>query len=322
MQSTSHDQGIVKRLLPAIATGMLLLAGFAEQGGAVAAEARAAAQALPLPPGSGMSTANGGREVGPSVANLPPSLARSGAVAVPGALEISLPSMIRSTDPLVRGVLILLLLASVLTWTVWGAKTIELGRARRRLKADLVLLEDADSLAEVQGLASEAARAMLKAVRTELSRAGDLRKAVSAEGLRERVTMRLLSVEAALARDMSAGVNTVASIGATAPFVGLFGTVWGIMSSFIGIARLQISNLMAVAPGIAEALLTTAAGLAAAVPAVLIYNGFARSVSGYQALLADASHATACVLSLDIERLQLGDSDEEPKLAKGAVHGV
>ena len=81
----------------------------------------------------------------------------------------------------------------------------------------------------------------------------------------------------------------LATIGATAPFVGLFGTVWGIMNSFIGISKSHTTNLAVVAPGIAEALLATAFGLAAAIPAVVIYNVFARSIAGYRAMLGDAS---------------------------------
>jgi biopolymer transport protein ExbB len=221
-----------------------------------------------------------------------------------GTVDLTVPGLIRDTDTMVRTVLVLLLLASILTWTVWVAKNIELSRARRRLAADVRILTDADSLHALPELSSEAGRSIIWAVRAEMARSGDLRQPVCAEGLKERATVRLLSVETALARRISAGIDVVASIGATAPFVGLFGTVWGIMSSFIGIARLQASNLTAVAPGIAEALLTTAFGLAAAIPAVLIYNGFTRSVSGYRTLLADASNAAACVLSLDIERLQ------------------
>ena len=85
------------------------------------------------------------------------------------------------------------------------------------------------------------------------------------------------------------GTGLLATIGATAPFVGLFGTVWGIMNSFIGISKAHTTNLAVVAPGIAEALLATAIGLVAAIPAVVIYNVFARSIAGYRALLADAS---------------------------------
>ena len=84
---------------------------------------------------------------------------------------------------------------------------------------------------------------------------------------------------------MLKGTGVLATIGATAPFVGLFGTVWGIMNTFIGISRSQTTNLAVVAPGIAEALLATACGLAAAIPAVVIYNHFSRRIAGYRALV-------------------------------------
>ena len=87
---------------------------------------------------------------------------------------------------------------------------------------------------------------------------------------------------------MNKGTGLLATIGSTAPFVGLFGTVWGIMNSFIGISKAQTTNLAVVAPGIAEALLATAIGLFAAIPAVIIYNQFARWIGGYKGLLGDA----------------------------------
>ena len=94
----------------------------------------------------------------------------------------------------------------------------------------------------------------------------------------------------------------LATIGATAPFVGLFGTVWGIMNSFIGISNAHTTNLAVVAPGIAEALLATALGLFAAIPAVVIYNVFARWAGGYRAQLADAGALVMRLLSRDAER--------------------
>jgi biopolymer transport protein ExbB len=96
-------------------------------------------------------------------------------------------------------------------------------------------------------------------------------------------------VEAAMVRQISRGIGILATIGATAPFVGLFGTVWGIMNAFIGISESHTTNLAVVAPGIAEALLATALGLVAAIPAVVIYNHLARAIAGYRALLGDAS---------------------------------
>jgi biopolymer transport protein ExbB len=97
-------------------------------------------------------------------------------------------------------------------------------------------------------------------------------------------------------------MSILATIGAVAPFVGLFGTVWGIMNSFVGISHAHTTNLAVVAPGIAEALLATAFGLAAAIPAVVIYNAFTRSIGGYRALLADASIATLRLVSRDLDR--------------------
>ena len=107
------------------------------------------------------------------------------------------------------------------------------------------------------------------------------------KALKERVSWLLERVEASASRRIGRGMGLLATIGATAPFVGLFGTVWGIMNSFIGISNAHTTNLAVVAPGIAEALLATALGLFAAIPAVVIYNVFARSIGGYRALLAD-----------------------------------
>jgi biopolymer transport protein ExbB len=94
----------------------------------------------------------------------------------------------------------------------------------------------------------------------------------------------------------------LATIGSTAPFVGLFGTVWGIMNSFIGISKAQTTNLAVVAPGIAEALLATAFGLVAAIPAVVIYNVFSRQIAGYRGLLGDASAEIQRLVSRDLDR--------------------
>jgi biopolymer transport protein ExbB len=101
---------------------------------------------------------------------------------------------------------------------------------------------------------------------------------------------------------MNRGTGIVATIAATAPFVGLFGTVWGIMNSFIGISKSQTTNLAVVAPGIAEALLATAIGLVAAIPAVIIYNQLVRTIAGYRALVGDASAVVLALVSRDLDR--------------------
>jgi biopolymer transport protein ExbB len=122
------------------------------------------------------------------------------------------------------------------------------------------------------------------------------------DGLKERIAWQLERIEIALARRITRGTGVLATIGATAPFVGLFGTVWGIMNSFIGISRAHTTNLAVVAPGIAEALLATALGLAAAIPAVVIYNVFARSITGYRGILGDASMHVMRLVSRDLDR--------------------
>jgi biopolymer transport protein ExbB len=214
--------------------------------------------------------------------------------------------MFVSADPLVKAVLIGLAFASVVTWTVWLAKTVELVLARRRVNADLAMIGSAQRLAEgVERLAAtqSPAAAFLEAAVTEIQLS---QNSADRDGIKERVASRLERLEAACGRRIMRGTSVLATIGATAPFVGLFGTVWGIMNSFIGISREHTTNLAVVAPGIAEALLATAFGLAAAIPAVVIYNMFARSISGYRALLGDASAAVLRLTSRDLDRQVAG----------------
>ena len=122
------------------------------------------------------------------------------------------------------------------------------------------------------------------------------------DGLKERVALRLERVEAAMSRQIARGTGVLATIGATAPFVGLFGTVWGIMNSFIGISEAHTTNLAVVAPGIAEALLATALGLVAAIPAVVIYNHLTRTIAAHRALLGDASAMVLLLISREGDR--------------------
>jgi biopolymer transport protein ExbB len=126
--------------------------------------------------------------------------------------------------------------------------------------------------------------------------------ALDKDGLKERIASRMERIEAALARRISRATGVLATIGATAPFVGLSGTVWGIMNSFIGISKAHTTNLAVVAPGIAEALLATAFGLAAAIPAVVIYNVFARSIAGYRGQLGDMTAEVLRLVSRDLDR--------------------
>ena len=139
---------------------------------------------------------------------------------------------------------------------------------------------------------------LMQAAASEIRFSANLR----ADGLKERIAWQLERIEMAAGRKISRGTGVLATIGATAPFVGLFGTVWGIMNSFIGISRQHTTNLAVVAPGIAEALLATALGLFAAIPAVVIYNVFSRSITAYRALYADCTAEVMRLLSRDLDR--------------------
>jgi len=130
----------------------------------------------------------------------------------------------------------------------------------------------------------------------------DRSEGLASEGVKDRAATLLSRIEAQAGRVILRGTGVLATIGATAPFVGLFGTVWGIMDSFIGISKTNTTNLAVVAPGIAEALLATAMGLIAAIPAVVMYNGFARAITGYRAQLGDAAAEVLRHLSRDLDR--------------------
>ncbi|MET0126195.1 MAG: MotA/TolQ/ExbB proton channel family protein, partial [Pseudomonas caspiana] len=121
---------------------------------------------------------------------------------------------------------------------------------------------------------------------------------------------------AAFSRHAGRGNGFLATIGSVAPFIGLFGTVWGIMNSFIGSAKTQTTNLAVVAPGIAEALLATALGLVAAIPAVVIYNVFARSIAGYKAQVSDASAQVLLLVSRDLDHQPTADRTQSPHMVK------
>jgi biopolymer transport protein ExbB len=209
--------------------------------------------------------------------------------------------MYLNADPVVKAVLIGLAVASVATWTVWFAKTIEIWSAKRRMRAALQLLAGARSTMASAERLSECdgeIRAFLDAAVAELKVSGS---AAEGDGIKDRIASRLERLEAGYGRRIMRGTGVLATIGATAPFVGLFGTVWGIMNSFIGISQSHTTNLAVVAPGIAEALLATALGLAAAIPAVVIYNMFARSIAGYRAQLGDASAEILRIVSRDLD---------------------
>jgi biopolymer transport protein ExbB len=222
--------------------------------------------------------------------------------------------MFLNADIVVKAVMIGLALASLMTWTVWLAKIIELRRATAAAKRRLRQLESDTTLADVER-GSKGGRDAVAQIIQSAAREAVLSDGVLDDGFKERIALRLERVEAAMSRRIARGTGVLATIGATAPFVGLFGTVWGIMNSFIGISEAHTTNLAVVAPGIAEALLATALGLIAAIPAVVIYNYLARSIAAYRALLGDAS---AQVLLLISRQGSLEGGRRSPRAARAA----
>jgi biopolymer transport protein ExbB len=228
--------------------------------------------------------------------------------ATPAMRELSPWSMFLSADILVKAVMVGLAFASLVTWTIFIAKMIELSLVRRRLKAALAGIGDARSLAEAQFVVASSGTVLSSLLSAALREARMSAGISSDAGIKERAASSFAEIARAEARRIRLGMGLLATIGATSPFVGLFGTVWGIMNSFIGISKSQTTNLAVVAPGIAEALLATAFGLVAAIPAVIIYNHFARLTKGYLELVARASGAAGRLLSRDLDRTHVSSN--------------
>ena len=212
--------------------------------------------------------------------------------------DLSVWGMYQQADWVVKAVMLGLIFASIVTWTVLIAKTVEFAGVRRQLTKALSALQAVPSLADAEGAEKGIGRDLVDAALAEWRQSSGLSHK---DGVKERVASRLSRIEAAAARRLSVGTGLLATIGATAPFVGLFGTVWGIMNSFIGIAESQTTNLAVVAPGIAEALLATALGLVAAIPAVVIYNHFTRVIGGLRALIGDQRAAVLRLVSRGLD---------------------
>ncbi len=231
--------------------------------------------------------------------------------------DLSVWGMYQHADIVVKVVMIGLLLASVVTWAIFFSKFAELASAKRRIKREQKALGEARSLRQAAEICT---RFHPRSLSTVLLKEAQNERELSAgsddnNGIKDRTGFRLERRVAAFSRYAGRGNGFLATIGAIAPFVGLFGTVWGIMNSFIGIAKTQTTNLAVVAPGIAEALLATAIGLIAAIPAVVIYNFFARVITSYKASLGDVA---AQILLLQNRDLDLANSHTDAQPAQGA----
>jgi biopolymer transport protein TolQ len=203
---------------------------------------------------------------------------------VNGAGGPSVTELLFGTDPVVQGVLWILVAFSVASWGIILYKFVQISRARRQSERFIAIFWESKNLAAIHtasvGLEHSPVAQVFRAGYQELlqlTRAK--RQAVGAEsgfstdlGGVENVTRsmkRQTNIELA---KLNQGIPFLATTGSTSPFIGLFGTVWGIMRAFLGLSAAHTSNIQAVAPGIAEALITTAVGLVAAIPAQMFYN--------------------------------------------------
>jgi biopolymer transport protein TolQ len=206
-------------------------------------------------------------------------------------------------DIIVKAVMIGLFAASIWTWVIIISQWIRMSRLSReneRFERDFWKAEDIDRFHETKGKSDIPSAKVLAAGVAEWRRS-TAGRAIDKEGTRSRLSVALHSAVTAEIDKLAGRLNILATVGSVAPFVGLFGTVWGIMRSFTDIAREQNTNLAVVAPGIAEALFATAIGLFAAIPAVIAYNRFSYSINRMEAKLgrfADGFHGT---LSRELE---------------------
>ena len=252
-------------------------------------------QPAPLPPATQLAQTQQPQTQAPALAPQP-------AGSIPH--DLSLRGMYDQAHWVVKAVMISLLVAAFLCWTVWLYKSVELWLARRALRQSQALLHRGPGLTEATAALAtrrDPAALMARAVAEEWARSAPAIATAGGQGLKDRAASLVARLEGQAIARLRRGTGLLATIGATAPFVGLFGTVWGIMNAFIGIAETRTTNLAVVAPGIAEALLATAIGLVAAIPAVVIYNHFARSIAGYRLGLGDAGATILRHLSRDLD---------------------
>jgi biopolymer transport protein ExbB len=226
----------------------------------------------------------------PADASALPPAAQAAPTAIKHAGSVTPITMFMDAEWVVKIVMVGLLLASILSWTLLIVKLLEFAGLNRSANQFVEAFRGARSIADINRIATSeefegnplADMAAAASGEVELSRQAGLQ--VGGENRNSTVSRAqaaVSAVQSGLANRLSGGMTFLASVGSSAPFVGLFGTVYGIMISFIGIANTNTTNLAVVAPGIAQALLATGIGLFAAIPAVIFYNYFQTRISAF-----------------------------------------
>jgi biopolymer transport protein ExbB len=275
-----------KRMTPLIA----LVGAIALMTSAPAFAQTAASPAAPAASSSAAPAADSSAAPADSSASAAPAADATPPTSIKGAGKLTLVTMFANATIVVKVVIVGLALCSLLSWTILITKLFEFGGLNRESDKFLESFRTAKSISDINRISSSeefegnplADMAAAASSEVELSRQAGLQvNGEHRDSTIVRVGSAVSAVQASLARRLSNGMQFLASVGSTGPFIGLFGTVYGIMNSFIGIANTNTTNLAVVAPGIAEALLATGIGLFAAIPSVVFYNYFQTRISAY-----------------------------------------
>ena len=269
---------------------------FAQQGGAAAANGATTTTTAAAPP--------------PSAADIAASkqAAAAASAEASGRTEVGLIDLVKQLNQVELGVMIILVLCAIYALALLFEKIYVMRKASKQTKDFLAAFRKADTVKKAEDIArkqpASGIKSMFDAGMAEVNRTKDsglyaMRDA--RDHTMQRVSSAMTTRENEYLEDLGSSMTFLASIGANAPFIGLFGTVWGIMVAFVGIAKTQTTSLAVVAPGIAGALLATAAGLAAAIPAVLIYNFASKQISKQGSKLDDFAAEFIALVSRDMD---------------------
>lgn len=235
----------------------------------------------------------------------PPPVAPTEGAGLPLHAPVPVVDMIGAAHWVVQGVSLALALGLFAVVTVMVFKAGELWLVGHRLRQSLMSVARAGTLTEAARMLDGrrcVGAAMARAAQEEYGFAAPLLQSAGPAGVKERVRARIDRIGGQATARLRRGTGVLATVAATAPFIGLFGTVWGIMSSFLAISAQGTTNLAVVAPGIAEALLVTGFGLVAAIPAVVVYNMVQRRIAGLRQAMADMAVALEVLLGRDLDR--------------------
>ncbi|KAF1025263.1 MAG: Biopolymer transport protein ExbB [Acinetobacter bereziniae] len=239
---------------------------------------------------------------------------------LPEKISLSPFDLFKHADFFGKTIIILLLLASLFSWIVWVGKLLEIRKKNNLILQSIQTIEQQRHLVDNLQLPDHAANLIYQIAKEEYEYAQQKNKFFSEQSIKERVIAVIERIVASEKHHLSLGTSFLATVGAIAPFVGLLGTVWGIMNSFVSIAQSNTSSLSVVAPGIAEALFATALGLFAAIPAVILYNSVVRSITHHTLLVEDNATSILNLLSRDLEDLQ-GSNLEIKQFNKDLIIG-